>query len=99
MTGDIDFVNWLAAGYHDNGLDWHHENYEREACRRYRENDVVYLVWQDATKPGNVDFMLCKNWQPLMRTAGYGFIPCNSKEGARQLWELLCARGWNDFQI
>lgn len=65
MTEDIDFVNWLASGYNNSGLDWDHENYESEACRRYRDNDVVYLVWQDATKPGNVDFMLCKNWQFL----------------------------------
>jgi hypothetical protein len=100
MTEDIKFLNWLATRYNNSGLaNWSHENYENEACLRYKENDVVYLVWQDDTKPGNVDFLLCKNLEPFVGATQYGLIPCKSKDSARQLWEVLLARGGPAFQF
>jgi hypothetical protein len=97
---EIEFANWLATGYNKSGLvNWDHENYECEACSRYEENDVVYLVWQDDTKPGNVDYLLCKNNLPFMRKTQYGLIPCKSKESARQLWEVLWTRVGVSFQF
>jgi hypothetical protein len=95
MTEDSEFVNWLATGYNDSDLNWDHENYESEALRRYKKNDVVYLVWLDNTKPRGVDFLLCKNHTSFTRATQYGLIPCKSKESAGQLWEMLRARaGW-----
>ena len=95
MVEDIEFLNWLATGYKNGGLvSWDHENYETEALRRYKQNDVVYLVWLDDTKPHDIDYVLCKNRRSLT-TRGYGLIPCKSKESAEQLWQVLRAReGW-----
>lgn len=100
MTEDIKFLNWLLTGYNNSGLaNWDHENYENEACLRYKENDVVYLVWQDDTKPGCVDYLLCKNIEPFVRATQYGLIPCKSQERARQLWRLLWDRVGPAIQV
>ena len=95
MSEDIEFLNWLATGFNNRGrFSWDQENYETEALRRYKENDIVYLVWLDDTKPCNVDYILCKNLR-ILTPHGKGLIPCRSKESAEQLWEVLGARaGW-----
>jgi hypothetical protein len=95
LDQEVEFLNWLATGYNNRGrISWDHENYETEALRHYKANDVVYLVWFDDTKPRNVDYILCKHLRRL-DPRGQCLIPCRSKESAEQLWEVLRARaGW-----
>jgi hypothetical protein len=61
------------------------------AERRYRENEVVYLVWQDETKPYGIDCHVLKDQSPTIGHIRRAVIHCESREKATMLGTMLRA--------
>jgi hypothetical protein len=91
---DGDLAYWLAREYARacREISWNDDGYMAWAERRYRENEVVYLVWQDETKPYGIDCHVLKDQSPTIGQIHRGVIHCESRENATMLGTMLRAR-------
>ena len=93
MIEDDDLADWLSRRYAGNcrEINWNDDGYRAWAERQHDENDVVYLVWLDRTKPHEVDHIILKDKPPMVGLVKKEVIPCESIVKAKRLKDMLLA--------
>ena len=88
-----DLAYWLAREYAIacREISWNDDGYMGWAERKHEENHIVYLVWQDDTKPHRIAYDVLKDESPTIGLICRGVIHCESKDRAKFLRTTLLA--------
>ena len=70
-------------------IGWYSDGYRAWVERQIINNDVVYLVWRDSTKPYGIDYELWKDERPTTGSYQTGVVHCASLDRARAIAKMF----------